>query len=59
MGVKEQIVFSEINFDEIDQLRGLDITITTTAKTDKEGRALLAAFNFPFKEYKESESQSG
>lgn len=59
MGVKEQIVFSEINFDEVDQLRGLDITITTTAKTDKEGRALLAAFNFPFKEYKESESHSG
>ncbi len=59
MGIKEQIVFSEINFDEIDQLRGLDITITTTAKTDKEGRALLAAFNFPFKEYKELESQSG
>jgi large subunit ribosomal protein L5 len=59
MGVKEQIVFSEINFDEVDQLRGLDITITTTAKTDKEGRALLAAFNFPFKEYKDSESQSG
>ncbi len=59
MGVKEQIVFSEINFDEVDQLRGLDITITTTAKTDKEGRALLSAFNFPFKEYKETESQSG
>lgn len=59
MGIKEQIVFSEINYDEVDQLRGLDITITTTAKTDKEGRALLAAFNFPFKEYKDSESQSG
>ena len=59
MGINEQIVFPEINYDEIDQLRGLDITITTTAKTDKEGRALLAAFNFPFKEYKDSESQSG
>ncbi len=49
MGVKEQIIFPEIDFDKIDTLRGLDITITTTAKTDEEGRALLAAFNFPFK----------
>lgn len=49
-GFREQIVFPEINFDEIDQLRGLDVTITTTAKTDKEARALLSAFNFPFKE---------
>ncbi len=50
LGIKEQIVFPEINYDKIDKLRGLDIAITTTAKTDEEGRALLAAFNFPFKE---------
>jgi len=50
LGIKEQIVFPEIDYDKIDTLRGLDITITTTAKTDEEGRALLAAFNFPFKE---------
>ncbi|MEO1766382.1 50S ribosomal protein L5 [Thiobacter aerophilum] len=49
MGVKEQIIFPEIEYDKIDALRGLNITITTTAKTDKEGRALLAAFSFPFK----------
>ena len=49
MGVTEQIIFPEIDYDKIDKLRGLDITITTTAKTDEEGRALLAAFNFPFK----------
>ncbi len=49
MGVDEQIIFPEIDYDKIDKLRGLDITITTTAKTDEEGRALLAAFNFPFK----------
>ncbi|MDH4274138.1 MAG: 50S ribosomal protein L5 [Gammaproteobacteria bacterium] len=49
MGLKEQIVFPEIDFDKIDALRGLDITITTTATTDEEGRALLAAFNFPFR----------
>jgi len=49
MGVKEQIMFPEIDYDKIDKLRGLDITITTTARTDEEGRALLAAFNFPFK----------
>jgi large subunit ribosomal protein L5 len=49
MGVKEQIIFPEIDYDKIDALRGLDITITTTAKTDEEGRALLKAFNFPFK----------
>jgi large subunit ribosomal protein L5 len=49
MGVREQIIFPEIDYDKIDALRGLDITITTTAKTDEEGRALLAAFNFPFK----------
>lgn len=49
MGVKEQIMFPEIDYDKIDALRGLDITISTTAKTDDEGRALLEAFNFPFK----------
>lgn len=49
MGVKEQIMFAEIDYDKIDALRGMDITITTTAKTDEEGRALLKAFNFPFK----------
>jgi len=50
MGIREQIVFPEIKYDEIDAIRGLDITITTTAKTDAEGRALLAAFDFPFKD---------
>ena len=49
MGVQEQIIFPEIDYDKIDALRGMDITITTTAKNDEEGRALLAAFNFPFK----------
>lgn len=49
MGVTEQIMFPEIEYDKIDKLRGMDITITTTAKTDEEGRALLAAFKFPFK----------
>lgn len=49
MGFREQIMFPEIDYDKIDTLRGLDITITTTAKTNEEGRALLAAFNFPFK----------
>ena len=49
MGVKEQIIFPEIEYDKIDALRGLNITITTTAKTDEEARALLTAFNFPFK----------
>jgi large subunit ribosomal protein L5 len=49
MGVREQIIFPEIDYDKIDTLRGLDITFTTTAKTDQEGRALLAAFNFPFR----------
>ncbi len=50
MGVKEQIVFPEIDFDQVDAIRGMDITITTTAKDDAEGRALLNAFNFPFKD---------
>jgi len=49
MGVQEQIIFPEIDYDKIDALRGMDITITTTAKTNEEGRALLAAFKFPFK----------
>jgi len=49
IGVSEQIIFPEINYDEIDALRGLDITITTTARNAEEGRALLEAFNFPFK----------
>jgi large subunit ribosomal protein L5 len=47
LGIKEQIIFPEIQYDLIDQLRGMDITITTTAKDDKQGRALLNAFNFP------------
>jgi large subunit ribosomal protein L5 len=49
MGVSEQIIFPEIDYDKIDKLRGLDICITTTARNDDEGRALLKAFNFPFK----------
>lgn len=50
LGIKEQIVFPEIEYDKIDALRGMDITITTSAKTNKEAFALLQAFNFPFKE---------
>lgn len=49
MGVNEQIIFPEIEYDKIDTIRGLDIAITTTAKTDDQGRALLSAFNFPFR----------
>jgi large subunit ribosomal protein L5 len=49
MGVREQIIFPEIDYDKIDALRGMDITLTTTATTDEEGRALLKAFNFPFR----------
>ncbi|WP_295445534.1 50S ribosomal protein L5 [uncultured Thiodictyon sp.] len=49
MGVKEQIMFPEIDYDKIDVLRGLDITITTSARTDEEARALFEAFNFPFR----------
>ncbi|MCK5726185.1 MAG: 50S ribosomal protein L5 [Thiotrichaceae bacterium] len=49
MGITEQIIFPEIDYDKIDAIRGMDINITTTAKTDEEGRALLEAFNFPFK----------
>lgn len=50
MGISEQIIFPEINYDEIDTLRGMDITITTTARNAEEGRALLEAFSFPFKQ---------
>jgi large subunit ribosomal protein L5 len=50
MGVKEQIMFPEIDYDQIDVIRGMDITITTSAKNDEEAMALLQAFNFPFKE---------
>lgn len=49
LGLKEQIVFPEIDYDKIDRLRGLDVVITTSARTDEEGRALLRAFQFPFK----------
>jgi large subunit ribosomal protein L5 len=49
MGIKEQIIFPEIDYDKIDMLRGMDITITTTAKSNEEGLALLKSFNFPFK----------
>jgi len=49
MGVKEQIIFPEIQYDQIDQVRGMDITITTTATDNRQGRALLEAFNFPFR----------
>ena len=50
MGVSEQIIFPEIEYDKVDALRGMDITITTSARTDDEGRALLRAFNFPLKD---------
>jgi len=49
LGVKEQIIFPEIQYDQVDQVRGMDITITTTARDDRHGRALLEAFNFPFR----------
>jgi large subunit ribosomal protein L5 len=49
MGVREQIIFPEIDYDKVDAVRGMNITITTTARTDEEGRALLAAFQFPFR----------
>ena len=49
MGFSEQIVFAEIDYDKIDKIRGLDIAVTTSAKTDEEGLALLRAFNFPFR----------
>ena len=47
--MKEQIIFPEIQYDQIDQIRGMDITITTTASDNEQGRALLEAFNFPFR----------
>lgn len=50
LGVKEQIIFPEIDYDKIDKIRGLDIAVTTTAKSDEEGRVLLGAFSFPFRE---------
>jgi large subunit ribosomal protein L5 len=49
MGVKEQIIFPEIQYDQVDQIRSMDITITTTAVDNRHGRALLEAFNFPFR----------
>lgn len=49
MGVREQIIFPEVEYDKVDTLRGMDITITTTARNDEEAKALLAAFNFPFR----------
>src|SRR5438132_11445400 len=49
LGVKEQIIFPEIQYDQVDQVRGMDITITTTARDDRHGRALLEAFSFPFR----------
>jgi large subunit ribosomal protein L5 len=49
LGIKEQIIFPEIQYDQIDQVRGMDITITTTARDDRQGRALLEAFSFPFR----------
>jgi len=49
MGIKEQIIFPEIDYDKIDTIRGMDITFVTTAKTDAEAKALLKAFSFPFK----------
>jgi large subunit ribosomal protein L5 len=50
MGIREQIIFPEIDYDKIDTLRGMDISITTTAKTDEEAKALLSAFSFPFRD---------
>lgn len=52
MGIKEQIIFPEVDYDKVDAVRGMDITITTSAKSDEEARALLAAFRFPLKELK-------
>ena len=58
IGIKEQIIFPEIGYDSIDKIRGLDITITTTAKTDEEALALLKAFNFPIKDTQEAEVET-
>ena len=49
LGIKEQIIFPEIDYDKIDKLRGMDIAITTSAKTDNEAKELLESFNFPFR----------
>ena len=49
LGIKEQIIFPEIQYDQVDKLRGMDITITTSARDNQQGRALLEAFNFPFR----------
>ncbi|MGV0034453.1 MAG: 50S ribosomal protein L5 [Candidatus Azotimanducaceae bacterium WSBS_2022_MAG_OTU7] len=58
MGITEQIVFPEIDYDKIDKIRGMDIAITTTAKTDDQSRALLRAFNFPLREETSTESSN-
>jgi len=58
IGIKEQIIFPEIDYDNIDKIRGLDITITTTAKTDEEALALLKAFNFPIKDKQETKEET-
>ena len=58
MGVSEQIIFPEIDYDKIDKLRGLDITITTTARDDEEGRALLSALRFPFRGMNTQQSEA-
>ena len=58
MGVSEQIIFPEIDYDKIDKLRGLDITITTTARDDEEGRALLSALRFPFRGMNAQQSEA-
>jgi large subunit ribosomal protein L5 len=50
MGITEQIIFPEIDFDKVDAMRGMDITITTSARNNEEGRALMRAFNFPLKD---------
>ena len=57
LGIKEQIVFPEIDYDKIDAIRGLDITITTDAKTDEEAKALLLAFNFPLRIEKQKDDK--
>ena len=56
MGLKEQIVFPEINYDQIDKVRGMDVIVTTTAKTDEEARELLRLFNFPFPQEEQREA---
>jgi large subunit ribosomal protein L5 len=58
MGLKEQLVFPEINYDQIDKVRGMDIIVTTTAKTDDEARELLRLFNFPFPQVEETQKEA-